>query len=133
MHKDVGDYKDIANNKFAQAMDDLDSANILFNAEKYKAANNRAYYAVFHAIDAVLALEPVAYKKHKDVIAHFNKNYVNTGVFSNDMGRNISKLEIIRHKSDYDDFYLASKTDTEHQIEMSKNIIDEIKQYLDKK
>lgn len=133
MHKDVGDYKDIANNKFAQAMDDLDSANILFNAEKYKAANNRAYYAVFHAIDAVLALEPVAYKKHKDVIAHFNKNYVNTGIFSNDMGRNISKLEIIRHKSDYDDFYLASKADTERQIEMSQNIVDEIKLYLDKK
>lgn len=105
----------------------------LYDAEKYKAANNRAYYAVFHAIDAVLALEPVAYKKHKDVISYFNKNYVNAGVFSNDMGRNISKLEIIRHKSDYDDFYLASKTDTEHQIEMSKNIINEIKQYLDKK
>ena len=133
MHKDVGDYKDIAKNKFAQAVDDLESANILYDAEKYKAANNRAYYAVFHAIDAVLALEPVAYKKHKDVISYFNKNYVNAGVFSNDMGRNISKLEIIRHKSDYDDFYLASKTDTEHQIEMSKNIIDEIKQYLDKK
>lgn len=49
------------------------------------------------------------------------------------MGRDISKLEIIRHKSDYDDFYLASKADTERQIEMSKNIVDEIKSYLEKK
>lgn len=128
--KDTGTYKDIARNKLSQANDDLESAEILLNADKYKAANNRAYYAVFHAIDAVLALEPISYKKHKDVIAHFNKNYINPGVFPNDIGRKISKLEIIRHKSDYDDFYLASKQDTINQIEFAKTIIQEITNYI---
>lgn len=109
MEKDTGSFEDIARNKLAQAIDDLESADILLGADKYRAANNRAYYAVFHAIDAVLSMEPVAFKKHKDVIAYFNKNYVNKDVFSRDMGRKISKLEIIRHKSDYDDFYIASK------------------------
>lgn len=101
MEKDTGSFEDIARNKLAQAIDDLESADILLGADKYRAANNRAYYAVFHAIDAVLSMEPVAFKKHKDVIAYFNKNYVNKDVFSRDMGRKISKLEIIRHKSDY--------------------------------
>ena len=114
----------------AQAIDDLESADILLGADKYRAANNRAYYAVFHAIDAVLSMEPVAFKKHKDVIAYFNKNYVNKDVFSRDMGRKISKLEIIRHKSDYDDFYIASKLDTVNQVTIAKEIIGEIKTYL---
>ena len=39
-------------------------------------ANNRAYYAVFHAINAVHALYGNAYKRHKDVIGNFNKDFV---------------------------------------------------------
>lgn len=123
MEKDTGSFEDIARNKLAQAIDDLESADILLGADKYRAANNRAYYAV-------LSMEPVAFKKHKDVIAYFNKNYVNKDVFSRDMGRKISKLEIIRHKSDYDDFYIASKLDTVNQVTIAKEIIGEIKTYL---
>ena len=126
MEKDTGSFEDIARNKLAQAIDDLESADILLGADKYRAANNRAYYAVFHAIDAVLSMEPVAFKKHKDVIAYFNKNYVNKDVFSRDMGRKISKLEIIRHKSDYDDFYIASKLDTVNQVTIAKEIIGDL-------
>ena len=127
---DIGTYKDIATNKISQAIDDLESAEILLNADKYKAANNRAYYAVFHAIDAVLAMEPIAFKKHKDVIAYFNKNYIHNEKMSKDMGKKISKLEVVRHKSDYDDFYVASKQDTINQVQVAKEIIEEIKSYL---
>ena len=34
---------------------DLRAAKILLDAGEYKAANNRAYYAIFHAINAVHA------------------------------------------------------------------------------
>lgn len=123
LEKETGTFEDIAQNKMIQAVDDLESAYILLEADKYRAANNRAYYAVFHAIDAVLSIEPVAFKKHKDVIAYFNKNYVNKEIFSKDMGRKISKLEIIRHKSDYDDFYIAIKADTVNQVAIAKEIV----------
>lgn len=126
LEKETGTFEDIAQNKMIQAVDDLESAYILLEADKYRAANNRAYYAVFHAIDAVLSIEPVAFKMHKDVIAYFNKNYVNKEIFSKDMGRKISKLEIIRHKSDYDDFYIASKADTVNQVAIAKEIVQEI-------
>ena len=45
MEKDTGSFEDIARNKLAQAIDDLESADILLGADKYRAANNRAYYA----------------------------------------------------------------------------------------
>ncbi len=38
----------------------------------YKAANNRAYYSIFHSIRAILALEPIDFKRHKDVKLHKN-------------------------------------------------------------
>ena len=37
----------------------------------YRTANNRAYYAIFRAISACLALEFKAYKQHSQVIGIF--------------------------------------------------------------
>lgn len=57
-----GTFADVARYKWEQAKDDLETAEILLEAGKYKAANNRAYYSCYHAIDAVLAMEPIAFK-----------------------------------------------------------------------
>ncbi|MGN0267892.1 MAG: HEPN domain-containing protein [Lachnospiraceae bacterium] len=35
---------------------------------------NRCYYAAFYAVKAVLALESVDFRRHKDVIAYFNQH-----------------------------------------------------------
>lgn len=39
-------------------------------------------------------------------------------------GRATAKAEKVRHASDYDDFYIASREETEKQIEMARNMID---------
>lgn len=125
-----GNYKDVALYKMERAKDELETARILFDAGKYKAANNRAYYACFHAINGVLALEPIAFKRHKDVLAYFNKQYVHSEIFPREIGRKISKLEIIRHKSDYDDFYIAGRSDALEQIETGERVITLIEAYI---
>ena len=53
---------------------------------------------------------------HKDTIAYFNKNYVHTEKFPKEIGRNIDKASKVRHASDYDGFYIASKSEAENQI-----------------
>ena len=126
-----GTFDDVAKYKFEQAEDDLEAAKLLLEAGKYKGANNRAYYSCFHAIDAVLAKEPVAFKKHKDTLSYFNKNYVHTEIFPRDIGRKISRLEIIRHKSDYDTFYIASKEDAVEQVSVAEEVIDLVRKYLE--
>ena len=129
----TGDFKDVSRYKLEQAKDDLDTAQILLELGKLRAANNRAYYSCFHAIDAVLALEPKAFKKHKDTLAYFNKNYVHTGIFSRDIGRKVSKLEIIRHKSDYDQFYIDSKEEAQEQTEVAQLVVEEVEKYISSK
>lgn len=125
-----GSYSDVAKYKFEQARDDLEAAEILWAAGKYKAANNRAYYSCYHAVDAVLALEPRAFKKHKDTLAYFNKTYVKTEIFPKEIGRQLARLEVIRHKSDYDDFYIASGEEAADQIEIANRIILLVGAYL---
>lgn len=82
------------------AKEDLRAAYLLLEANSYRGANNRAYYAIFHAVSAVLAMEGVAFKKHKDTLAYFNKNYVATEIFQRNLGRKIVKAEEIRHESE---------------------------------
>lgn len=63
-------------------------------------------------------------------MAYFNKQYVHTEIFPRDLGRKISRLEIIRHKSDYDDFYIASKEEASEQIEIGKMVVGLVETYI---
>lgn len=72
---------ELARYRLERAKQDLKDTELLYKNNSLLAANNRAYYAIFHAIQAVLALERIDFKRHKDVIGYFNKNYVNTEVF----------------------------------------------------
>lgn len=51
------------------------------------------------------------------------KNYVKTKIFPREIGRKVSEVEEIRHASDYDDFYLASREETERQIAVADELI----------
>lgn len=103
--------------------EDWETAKMNLQAEHYRAANNRAYYSIYHAVTAVLALENVSYKRHKDTIANFNKNYIKTEIFPRELGRRISKAEIVRHDSDYNEFYLVTKDETKEQVETAQLLL----------
>jgi len=128
-HNEVGTRQDLAKYKIETAKKTLNSAIVLREIEDYRGANNRAYYAIYNAISAVHALEGKAYKKHKDALSNFNKNYVNEGKFPKKYGRQISTAEVIRHASDYDDFYIATKEDVLQMIETASELIDLIEGY----
>lgn len=128
---DVGTQMDIAKYRLMAAKDDLDTANLTFQAGKFRAANNRAYYSIFHTISAVLAKEGVAFKRHKDTISYFNKNYIHTEIFPKELGRKIVKAEEIRHASDYDTFYIASKEVTAQQIQTAEQLLCLAEKYLE--
>ena len=112
------------------ARNDLKSARALFFIEDYKGANNGAYYSIFHAINAVHAVSGKAYKRHKDALANFNKNYVKTEIFPRKLGKKIVESEEIRHASDYDDFYIATREGAEEQIQTAKELVSRVEEYV---
>ena len=124
-----GSIGDLVCYRIETAKSDLLSANILLKEGEYRGTNNRAYYAVYHAISAVHALDGKSYKRHKDTLANFNKDYVKTEIFPKIFGRRIARAEEIRHASDYDDFYIATKEKAEEQILTAKELIEQIEDY----
>lgn len=128
-----GTFQDLAKYRLDSAKSELQSARILYDAGQLKGANNRACYAIYHAISAVHALDGSAYKRHKDALANFNKEYVKTEVFSRNLGRRIAEAEEIRHASDYDDFYIATKEEAAEQIATAEELIAVIETYCKEK
>ena len=124
---------ELAKHRLEQAKENFEEAEILYKANKFKGANNRAYYCIFHSIKAVLALEPIDFKRHKDVIGYFNKNYVNTEIFPKDIGKRIVKSSKVREDSDYDDEYSVDSEKTMIQIETAKELIELVEKYLNGK
>ncbi|MBR3016490.1 MAG: HEPN domain-containing protein [Clostridia bacterium] len=94
------------------------------------AAANRAYYAVFHGMRAVLALDEIDMSKHSAVIAVFRKIYLKTNILDRRFSGLITDAFEIRNESDYDDFYIIAKTDVEQEILETKEFLEAIKAHL---
>ncbi len=128
MHSD--DKLNLAKVRIDNSVECLSAAKSLFEVESYKSAANRSYYAVFHAMRAVLALDEIDMKHHSGVIAEFRRRYIKTGVFEKDMSTIISALFDVRTDSDYDDFYVISKAEVKVQIENAEYFLNEVQNYL---
>ena len=126
-HNEKGTRRDLVLYRLEVAKSDIKSAKILLDAGEYRGANNRAYYGIYHAISAIYALDGNAYKRHKDALANFNKNYIKTEIFPRTLGRKIAEAEEIRHASDYDDFYIATREEAEEQIDTAVELVEKKK------
>jgi len=114
-----------------KAKETLETAKMIFAQGKdFASANNRAYYAIFYAIRSVLSIHEIDFKRHKDVLAYFNKEYVNKEIFPKMIGRKISQAQRIREDSDYDD-YEPSLEKTEEQIKTAEELIRLVEKYID--
>lgn len=129
-HKETGTKEDLVLYRIDTAKGDIRSAKILMEAKEYKGANNRAYYGIYHAISAIHALDERAYKRHKDALANFDKDYVKTEIFPRSLGKRIAEAEEIRHASDYDDFYIATREEAQEQIATAEELIQRVENYV---
>ena len=122
--------KDLSKYRYLCCAEALEDAKIMYDAGRYKNALNRAYYAIFHGLRAVNALDGFDSSKHSGVISHFNQNYVKNGIFPKEVSKLIKLASEKREEADYLDFYVASKKEAEEQIENSETFRKWIETYL---
>ena len=89
-------------------------------------AANRAYYAAFYAVSALLASEEKFYKKHTALRAAVHKDLVHTGRWSSGLGDDYDKLHKLRSVADYGVVQHASIEDARAAIEQSERIIQAV-------
>jgi uncharacterized protein (UPF0332 family) len=121
---------DLAKYRLEVALETCETASILLNSCKYKDSINRAYYSIFHALRAVLAIEAIDFKKHSAIIAYFRQHYIKTGIFDAKYSKMIGAAYMIRNQSDYEDFFIVSKADATMQYESAVEICEAVQKYL---
>ena len=127
------DLKALSSVRLDHAEECLNDAKQLLQLESYKSAANRSYYAVFHAMRAVLAFDQVDMKHHSGVIGEFRRRYIKTDLLDKRLSPIISALSDIRTNSDYDDFFVISKAQVRQQVENADMFLKCVKAFLNNK
>lgn len=103
--------KALSDARFERAKECLAAAQQLIDREQYMSAANRLYYAVFHAMRSVLAFDGIDMKHHSGIISEFRRLYIKTDIFDKSLSNTITLAYDMRTGSDYDDFYVVSKSE----------------------
>ena len=105
---------------------------MLFGKKSPRSIINRAYYAMFYAVLALLIFEPFSSSKHSGVLAYFNKRFVKEGIFSEEQGRSINKAFELRQRADYRENIDITYEHVEPFIEKAKLFVRKVEEYLDR-
>ena len=126
----AGSLRELSAHRFHRAQEELGTAQLLLENKRYRPSINRSYYSIFHAIRAVNALDGFDSSKHSGVIAHFNQQYVKTGILSKDVSKVIRHASELREQADYEDFYSATVEEAEEAYHGAEQFIEAVKNYL---
>lgn len=122
--------KELAGYRLARAWEMLSASEGNLKIGQYKTSLNRSYYAVFHAMRSANALKNFDSSKHSGVIAYFTKEYLKTEILDRSLAAIIKESSLCREKSDYDDFYVAGRTEAEEQLKNAKYFVQQVEKYV---
>lgn len=125
-----GSLEDLAQYRIKRAWEMLEAAKENLEIGQYKTALNRSYYAVFHAMRAANILRGFDSSKHSGVIAFFTKEFLKTEYMDRKLSFIIKSSSLLREKSDYDDFFIASRTEAEKQVENAGLFVAEVERFI---
>lgn len=80
-----------------KAQEKLEVAKVDFESGYYGDASSRAYYAVFHAISAVLAAKGFTFTSHAQTIGAFNREFIKV------------KISPLIHTEKFKDFSMTAR------------------------
>jgi hypothetical protein len=91
---------------------------------------NRLYYAVFHAISALLIHDGHQVNTHHGSHAVFGLHYIKTCILPEDFGRLYNQLQTMREESDYNCAFEADPEELENRIEPARKMIETIEKIV---
>ena len=108
----------------------IDQFTILENAKLWDTLANRVYYAVFHAVTALLIMNGLHAGSHQGVSVLFNKHFVKENLVDEKYGRLLARLENMREKSDYTCLFETTKEEVMPMIPQAKEMISIIENLI---
>jgi len=116
--------------RMEQAHDTLREAEILLTAAALRGTINRAYYAMFYALLALLATKQLGTSKHSGAISLFDREFVKTGVFPRELSRSLHLAFDRRQTHDYGEMVEIDQQIAEETLAEAKSFVAAIESHL---
>ena len=113
-----------------KARETYDEIEILVTANRLNGAANRMYYAVFHAVCALLIHDGIQVNTHKGSHALFSQQYIKTGILPREYGQLYNQLQTMREESDYNCAYDVEFDELQQRLEPTRRIIEDIERLV---
>ena len=110
----------------------LSDAVLCIENKRWNSAANRLYYAVFHVLNALLVSDNKPACSHKGMRLTFGKNYVLTGLASEEEAYLLSRMETMRNKADYNCTFTAKAEVVTELYPLVKDFIGHLKQLINR-
>jgi uncharacterized protein (UPF0332 family) len=114
----------------AKARRYLRSAELLRRDGDYESSVSRSYYAMFYCAQAVLLTKGSTFSSHKGVIATFGEQFIKTGVFPREFGRELNKAFEKRQLGDYEAESAVSDEDAHDTLARAGDFCAAIERWL---
>lgn len=116
-----------------KARNKLSVAKKLLDSKAYDDAVSRAYYAVFHAAQAMLLIEGLSADTHHGVVTLFGLHFVKTGKIDKKFGRYLANLKDNRENGDYEIFSTIDEEVAQKAVKEAGEFVAEINEFITQK
>ena len=112
--------------EWERAVDSMRGASLLLTSGDFDGAASRAYYAAFHAVTALFALDGQTFTKHAAVQAAVHRDLVKAGRWSAALGKDFNFCVESRGLGDYGTETRVSATQAENTVASAGRILEAV-------
>lgn len=117
--------------RLKEAEDSIKEAEVLLReGMSMRAVMNRLYYAMFYAVLALLQEKEMGTSKHGGAISLFDREFVKTGIFDNELSKTLHRAFELRQKGDYMEQAEVTKSDVDEMLPKTKEFVGKTKVHL---
>ena len=102
----------------------------LLTSGDYEDSVSRAYYAAFHATQAVLLTEGLETSTHQGLVNLFGLHFIKTGKFERKYGKYLANLKDDRENGDYELYCSIDKETAQEAIREAQALVQAAQDYL---
>jgi uncharacterized protein (UPF0332 family) len=119
--------------ELGRAREELRAAEHLLPLGFARIALTRAYFAVFHAVRAVLYAEGLEPRSHRGALHLFNQHLVKGGRFEPATSRLLARLQKFREEADYAEAFPVDEQGAREELEAARGFVDRVAGEMAKK
>jgi uncharacterized protein (UPF0332 family) len=121
------EYRELQRLRMVQAEESIVEAKLLFENHAYRGAVNRAYYAMFYAVLALIVPTDNNTSKHRGIISFFDREFVKTGKVDAKFSRWLHDAFNLRQKVDYKETTKPNESQAAQSLASAGAFVEEIR------